>query len=114
MRGTVKQLNKGSKINAIICLSSPYSILALLLTYCRNTKTPQTQSFAVYLCMKYLLILLLLSCNTSVHQYNLDNQRSKMLKYDRKSIRKQQQIRDGRGKTLFRININKNKKIIIK
>ena len=37
-----------------------------------------------------------------------------MLKYDRKSIRKQQNIRDGRGKTLFRININKNKKIIIK
>ena len=30
-----------------------------------------------------------------------------MLKYDRKSIRKQQNIRDRRGKTLFRININK-------
>ena len=71
--------------------------MALLLTYCRNKNTLQTQSFAVYLCMKYLLILLLLSCNTSVHQYNLDNQRKTMLKYDRKSIRKQQHIRDGRG-----------------
>ena len=56
--------------------------------------------------MKYLLILLLLSCNTSVHQYNLDNQRSKMLKYDRKSIRKQQNIRDRRGKV-----ITKRKKV---
>ena len=93
MRGTVKQLNKGSKINAIIL-----SKLPLFLP----------------LRMKYLLILLLLSCNTSVHQYNLDNQRKTMLKYDRKSIRKQQQIRNRRGKTLFRININKNKKIIIK
>ncbi len=62
--------------------------------------------------MKYLPILLLLSCSTSVHQYNLDNQRKTMLKYDKQSIRKQQNIRDGRGKTLFRININKSKKII--
>jgi hypothetical protein len=37
-----------------------------------------------------------------------------MLKYDKQSIRKQQNIRDERGKTLFRININKSKKIIIK
>ena len=44
----------------------------------------------------------------------MDNQRKTMLKYDRKSIRKQQNIRDRGGKTLFRININKNKKIIIK
>ena len=98
MRGTVKQLNKGSKINAIILSKAPLILIsALLFTWCRNTNTPQTQSFAVYLRMKYLLILLLLSCNTSVHQYNLDNQRSKMLKYDRKSIRKQQNIRDRRG-----------------
>jgi hypothetical protein len=64
--------------------------------------------------MKYLLILLLLSCSTSVHQYNLDSQRKTMLKYDEQSLRKQQNIRDGRGKTLFRININKSKKIIIR
>jgi len=51
--------------------------------------------------MKYLPILLLLSCSTSVHQYNLDIQRKKMLKYDKQSIRKQQNIRDKRGKTLF-------------
>ncbi len=51
--------------------------------------------------MKYLPILLLLSCNTSVHQYNLDSQRKTMLKYDKQSIRKQQNIRDGRGKKLF-------------
>ena len=115
MRGTVKQLNRGSKINAIILSKLPlFYFSALLFTWCRNTKTPQTQSFAVYLRMKYLLILLLLSCSTSVHQYNLDNQRKTMLKYDRKSIRKQQNIRDRRSKTLFRININKNKKIIIK
>jgi hypothetical protein len=51
--------------------------------------------------MKYLPILLLLSCSTSVHQYNLDSQRKTMLKYDKQSIRKQQNIRDKRGKTLF-------------
>ncbi len=52
--------------------------------------------------MKYLPILLLLSCNTSLHQYNLDSQHKTMLKYDKQSIRKQQNIRDDRGKTLFR------------
>jgi hypothetical protein len=51
--------------------------------------------------MKYLPILLLLSCSTSVHQYNIDSQRKNMLKYDKQSIRKQQNIRDDRGKTLF-------------
>ena len=64
--------------------------------------------------MKYLLILLLLSCSTSVHQYNIDNQYKKMLKYDKKSIRKQQSIRDNRGGILIRVNINKSKNIIIK
>lgn len=65
--------------------------------------------------MKYLPILLLLSCNTSVHQYNLDNQCKKMLKYDRKSIRKQQGIRDNRGGALIRVkklNTKKRLKII--
>ena len=65
--------------------------------------------------MKYLPILLLLSCNTSVHQYNMDNQCKTMLKYDRKSIRKQQGIRDNRGGTMIRVkklNTKKRLKII--
>jgi len=64
--------------------------------------------------MRYLPILLLLSCSTSIHQYNMDNQCKKMLKYDRKSIRKQQSIRNNRGGTLIRVNINNSKKNIIK
>ena len=45
----------------------------------------------------------------------MDNQCKKMLKYDRKSIRKQQNIRDNRGGTMIRVkklNIKKRLKII--
>lgn len=45
-----------------------------------------------------LLILLLLSCNISIHQYNLDSQCKTMLRNDEQSRKKQQKIRDSRKK----------------
>jgi hypothetical protein len=61
--------------------------------------------------MKYLLILLLFSCQTySVHEANLVQQQKSMLQFDQKSRSEQQKIRDSRKKTLFRINLNKKRK----
>ena len=61
--------------------------------------------------MKYLIILLLFSCQTvSVHEANLIEQNKTMLKQDEQSRKKQQKIRDSRKKTLFRTNINKKSK----
>jgi hypothetical protein len=49
--------------------------------------------------MKYLLLLLLFSCqNYRIHEQNLIEQRQTMLKYDEQSRKKQQKIRDSRKK----------------
>jgi hypothetical protein len=49
--------------------------------------------------MKYLLLLLLFSCQTySVHQQNLIEQNKTMLRNDEQSRKKQQKIRDSRKK----------------
>ena len=49
--------------------------------------------------MKYLILLLLFSCQTySVHQQNLIDQQKFMLKQDEQSRKKQQKIRDSRKK----------------
>ena len=49
--------------------------------------------------MKYLLLLLLFSCQKlPVHEQNLVEQNKTMLKYDEKSRKKQQKIRDSRKK----------------
>lgn len=49
--------------------------------------------------MKYLLILLLFSCNTlPVHEANLVKQQKTMLQFDQKSRNEQQKIRDSRKK----------------
>jgi len=45
-----------------------------------------------------LILLLLLSCNMPIHQYNLDSQRKKMQQFDQKSRNEQQKIRDSRKK----------------
>jgi hypothetical protein len=57
-----------------------------------------------------VLILLLLSCNTSIHQYNLDTQCKRMLQFDQKSRNEQQKIRDSRKK---RVKVYK-KRLLIK
>jgi hypothetical protein len=49
--------------------------------------------------MKYLIILLLFSCQTyKIHEANLIDQQKQMLKYDEQSRKKQQKIRDSRKK----------------
>lgn len=49
--------------------------------------------------MKYLLLLLLFSCQKlPVHEQNLAEQNKTMLKYDEQSRKKQQKIRDSRKK----------------
>jgi hypothetical protein len=58
--------------------------------------------------MKYLLILLLLSCNMPIHQYNLDSQRKTMLQFDQKSRNEQQKIRNSRKK---RVKVYKKRTI---
>jgi hypothetical protein len=51
--------------------------------------------------MKYLLILLLSSCQSySVHEQNLIQQQKRMEQFDEQSRKKQQKIRDSRKKRL--------------
>ena len=58
--------------------------------------------------MKYLLILLLFSCQKlPVHEQKLVEQNKTMLKYDEQSRKKQQKIRDSRKK-----RVKKSKKRI--
>lgn len=57
--------------------------------------------------MKYLLLLLLFSCNTlPVHEANLIDQQKMMLKYDEQSRKKQQKIRSSNKQ-----NVKKRKKV---
>jgi len=59
-----------------------------------------------------LILLLLLSCNTSIHQYNLDTQQKIMLQFDQKSRNEQQKIRDSRKKRVKKRKMSKDRKLI--
>ena len=60
--------------------------------------------------MKYLIILLLFSCQTyPVHEANLIDQQKFMLKQDEQSRKKQQNIRDSRKKRVKNKNMSKDR-----
>ena len=59
-----------------------------------------------------VLILLLLSCNISIHQYNLDTQCKTMIKQDEQSRKKQQKIRDSRKKRVKVYKIRNYRKFV--
>lgn len=68
--------------------------------------------------MKYLLpiiILLFLSCGSySVHEQNMITQNKRMIKYDQKSINKQQHIRSSNKRKNTKVKITKKVKRYIR